>query len=150
VTKSYDNDLSAALSELKRLITVREDMEAQIARQKRKVAALQELVESDESGTKALKLVDGVTDACRTVLRAAGRPLLPSEVRDGVLKLGLTSQINLLASVYTVLRRLKFSGEVIEGFQAYRNPVGSAVMAYRWAGPMRKLGYPNYTNTQKE
>ncbi len=148
MTQQYENDLSTALAELNQLMASREALEAQIARQKRKVAALQELVESND-GTKVVKLVDGVTDACRTVLRASGRPLLPIEVRDGVLRLGVPSQANLLASVYTVLRRLKLSGEVIEDFEASRNPGGSAVMAYRWVGPIQTLGYPNPTNTQK-
>jgi len=137
------------LTELKRLIAAQDRLETQIAKQKKKVAALQELMEANDANIRVVKLVDGVTDACRTVLRAAGRPLLPIEVRDGVLRLGLPSQANLLASVYTVLRRLKVSGEVMEDFETYRNPEGSAVMAYRWIGPIQKLGFPNPTNTQK-
>jgi hypothetical protein len=75
--------------------------------------------------------------------------LLAIEVRDGVERLGLPPQANLLASVYTVLRRLKMAGEVVEDFEAHRNPGGSAVMAYRWVGPVQRLGYSNPTSTQK-
>jgi len=149
VTERYKSDLADAVGELNRLIAQREELEGRIARQKRKVAALQDLVQAGEGGVPTEKLVSGVTDACRTVLRAAGRPLLPIEVRDGVERLGLPQQANLLASVYTVLRRLELAGEVVEDFETHRNPGGSAVKAYRWAGPLQRLGHPNPTNTQK-
>jgi NADPH-dependent ferric siderophore reductase len=149
VAERYKSDLEEATSKLNDLLVFRETLEARIAKQKKIVAALRELVKSDEEVPTGERLVDGITDACRTVLRAAGRPLLPIEVRDGVQMLGLPPQENLLASVYTVLRRLKQSGEVLEDFDTHRNPGGSAVMAYRWADPISKLGYPNPTNTQK-
>lgn len=149
VTKRYKDDLANSLAELARLMAQREELEARIAREKKKVAALHDLVGADEDGAPPEGLVSGVTDACRTVLRAAGRALLPIEVRDGVERLGLPQQANLLASVYTVLRRLELAGEVVEDFEAHRNPGGSAVKAYRWAGPVQRLGYPNPTNTQK-
>ena len=151
MAKRYKVDLEAAIGELSHLLAQREELEARIARQKRKVAALQELArEEDEDAPSPARLVDGVTDACRTVLRAAGRPLLPIEVRDGAERLGLPPQANLLASVYTVLRRLEQFGEVVGDFSAHRNPGGSAVKAYMWAGPVSRLGYPNPTNSQKK
>lgn len=152
MTQRYSEDLVKASAELDRLTAEREHLEARIARQKKIVAALRELVE-EESGTipqSYEQLAIGITDACRTVLRAAGRSLLPIEVRDGVQRLGLPPQANILASVYTVLRRLKLSGEVIEEFDTYRNPGGSAVAAYRWAGPMQKLGYTVLGNSRKK
>jgi len=127
--------LEAATSALNQFLVQREELEARIARQKRKVAALRELVkEEDEDVSSSARLVDGVTDACRTVLRAANKPLLPIEVRDGVERLGLPPQANLLASVYTVLRRLEQANEVVADFNACRNPGGSSVKAYRWVG----------------
>ena len=149
VTERYRDDLANALADLTRLIAQREELEARIARQKKKVAALHDLVGAGEDGAPPEGLVNGITDACRTVLRAAGKPLLPIEVRDGVERLGLPPQADLLASVYTVLRRLELAGEVVEDFEAHRNPGGSAVKAYRWAGPVQRLGYPNMANTQK-
>jgi hypothetical protein len=149
VTEQYKDDLANALGELTRLTAQREELEARIARQKKKVAALHDLVGATEDGAPPERLVRGVTDACRTVLRAAGKPLRPIEVRDGVERLGLPPQANLLASVYTVLRRLELAGEVVEDFEANCNPGGSAVKAYRWAGPVQRLGYSNGTNTQK-
>jgi len=149
VTQRYKDDLTDALGELNLLIAQREELEARIARQKKKVAALHDLVGAGEDAAPPEGLVSGITDACRTVLRAAGKPLLPIEVRDGVERLGLPPQANLLASVYTVLRRLELAGEVVEDFETHRNPGGSAVKAYRWAGPVQRLGHPNPTNTQK-
>lgn len=150
VTERYKSDLAEAIGELNNLMLGREELEARIARLKKKVAALRELVEASEDARPSERLVDGVTDACRTVLRAAKRPLLPIEVRDEVQRLGLPEQSNLLASVYTVLRRLKQTGEVAEDFTTHRNPGGSAVAAYMWAGPVQRLGYPNPTNTRKK
>lgn len=150
MTQRYSDDLGQALAELNRLMTFRENLEAQIAKQKKKVAALQDLVEVDEDGSPPARLVSGITDACRTVLRAAGKPLLPIEVRDGVERLGLPPQANLLASVYTVLRRLELAGEVVQDFEANLQPGGSAVKAYRWAGPVQRLGYPSPTSSPKK
>lgn len=148
VTQRYETDLAAALSGLNQLIASREELEGEIARQKRKVAALRELVGA-EAGWEAAKLAHGLTDACRTVLRAAGRPLLPVEVKEGVERLGVSPQENLLASVYTVLRRLKLANQVIE-VEAHRNPGGSAVMGYSWAGPMQTLGYTVLPGNRKK
>ncbi len=138
VTQRYKNELVEAVAELDSLVAAREELETKIAKQKRRVAALHELVEADEDGPPSSVLVDGITDACRTVLRAAEKPLLPIEVRDRVQKLGLPPQVNLLASVYTVLRRLKESGEVVEGFDFHLQPGGSAPASYEWANIARK------------
>ena len=150
MAERYKSDLEDATAKLNNLLVFREDLEARIAKQKKIVAALRELVKSDDEVPTTDRLVRGITDACRTVLRAAGRPLLPIEVRDGVESLGVPPQANLLASVYTVLRRLELAGEAVEDFEANRNPAGNAVKAYRWAGPMQSLGYPNPTNFRKK
>jgi hypothetical protein len=111
----------------------RNDLETRIAKQKKIVAALAELSRTDDDSPDLTGLVDGVTDACRTVLRAAEAPLLPIEVRDRVQALGLPPQSNLLASVHTVIRRLVAANEVEEV-----NPEGgSGPVAYRWKNPLR-------------
>jgi len=55
----------------------------------------------------------GLTEACRTVLRSAGRPLTALELRDRLVSVGfdLERYSNALASVHTVLKRLTESGE---------------------------------------
>jgi hypothetical protein len=55
----------------------------------------------------------GITDACRMVLRAARRPLTPSEIRDQLEAMGLdvSRYSNQLAPIHTVLKRLHGAGE---------------------------------------
>ena len=112
VTNKYKTDLAQALVELERLISTRIDLETQIAKQKKKVAALHELAETDEDAPAISGLVEGITDAVRTVFRAAEKPLNPAEVRSRVEALGLPPQKNLLASIHTVIKRLLDSGEI--------------------------------------
>jgi len=149
MTRNYESDLKRAVEELGKLEARRERIEIEIAKSKKRVAALSDLVVAEGGSGAGVGLVQGLTDACRTVLRAAGRSMLPIEVRDAVLRLGLPDQVNLLASVYTALRRLKEMGEVVEDPYCHRNPGGSSVLGYQWAGPVQRLGYPNPTNTQK-
>jgi ATP-dependent 26S proteasome regulatory subunit len=127
VTNKYRTDLVEAINELQRLEAASFEMETQIAKQKKKVAALHELAEMDDEGPAPIGLVQGITDACRTVFRAAEKPLYPVEVKSRVEALGLPPQQNLLASVHTVIRRLLAANEVEEV-----NPEGgSGPVAYR-------------------
>jgi hypothetical protein len=137
VTKSYSADLKQALRELLLMSTERAQLETKIAKQKKRVAALYELVQTDEDGTGIGGLVEGITDACRVVLRAAEKPLTPAEVRDGVQSLGLPPQANLLASVHTTLKRMKDAGEVKEVTHSLES--GGVGAAYRWADDGRTL-----------
>ena len=130
VTNKYRADLLAAINELSRLQADYFKMETQIAKQKKKVAALYELAEVDDEAAAPAGLVQGITDACRTVFRAAEKPLLPTEVKSRVEALGLPPQQNLLASVHTVIRRLLAANELEEV-----NPQsGSGPVAYRSKG----------------
>ncbi len=133
MTQRYKRDFEEAVAKLEALEAEREGLEITIAKQKKRVAALHELVQTDDDGPMLSGLVDGITDACRVVLRAANRPLLPIEIRDKVQELGLPPQSNLLASIYTTLRRMRDAGEIREVFEPVQ-PGGSAVAAYKWAG----------------
>ena len=57
----------------------------------------------------------GLTDACRVVLKNAGRAMTPIEVRDRLEAIGfdLGRYTNSLAAVHTVLKRLNQSQEVL-------------------------------------
>ena len=57
----------------------------------------------------------GLTDACRVVLRGAGRAMTPTEIRDRLAAIGvdLTKYVNTLAAIHTVLKRLNESKEVL-------------------------------------
>lgn len=56
----------------------------------------------------------GLTDACRTVLRNAGTPMTPSEVRDRLQGIGydLSSYSNALSAIHTTLKRLAEAEEL--------------------------------------
>ena len=114
MTKQYKADLVEAVEELEKMAAEKQRLELSIARQKKRVAALIELANDEEDAEAPTGLVEGITDACRTVLMAAEKPLSPAEVRDRVESLGLRSQKNLLASVYAVLRRLPKSDAHVE------------------------------------
>jgi hypothetical protein len=127
VTSNYKADLTIALNELLEMESDRFELETRIAKQKKRIAALSELAHADDEGPAPTDLVQGITDACRTVFRATEKPLLPIEVKNGVEALGLPPQQNLLASVHTVIRRLLAAREVEE----VPPSSGSGPIAYR-------------------
>jgi hypothetical protein len=55
----------------------------------------------------------GLTDGCRMVLMASGRPMTPTDVRDalGACGFDMSKYTNDLAAVHTVLKRLNDAGE---------------------------------------
>ncbi|MGB0109898.1 MAG: hypothetical protein WA350_11070 [Candidatus Sulfotelmatobacter sp.] len=130
MTKNYNNDLKQALRDLLLMASERAQLETKIAKQKKRVAALYELVQTDEDGPALSGLVEGISDACRVVLRAAEKPMTPAEVRDAIQGLGLPPQANLLASVHTTLKRMKDAGEVKEVMQPLES--GGTGAAYTW------------------
>jgi hypothetical protein len=77
----------------------------------------------------------GLTDACRTVLRNAGGPMTPVEVRDRLRGIGvdLSRYSNDLAAVHTTLKRLNEAGEI-------RFLASGGTRAYIWERPARAAG----------
>jgi hypothetical protein len=112
VTKNYTTDLKEALGQLLLMASEREQLETKIAKQKKRVAALYELVQADDDSLALSGLVEGITDACRVVFRSAEKPLSAGEVRDRVQALGLPPQANLLASIHTTIKRMREAGEI--------------------------------------
>ena len=57
----------------------------------------------------------GLTDACRVVLKNAGKPMTPTDVRDRLEAIGvdLSKYTHSLAAVHTVLKRLNQAQEVL-------------------------------------
>ena len=78
----------------------------------------------------------GLTDACRTVLRNAGVPMTPVEIRDRLQGIGvdLSKYSSSLAAVHTTLKRLNEAGEV--RFIASAG-AGGGRRAYIWQRPSR-------------
>lgn len=71
----------------------------------------------------------GLTDACRSVLRNAGGPMTPAEIRDRLAAIGfdLGAYSNALAAIHTTLKRLAEAGEL---HQAVISPPGK--LTYIW------------------
>ena len=89
----------------------------------------------------------GLSDACRTVVRNAGIPMTPMEVRDRLKGIGfdLSRYSNDLAAVHTTLKRLNDSEElrlaVTPGKAAYiwNRPPKAALLGPDAAQVMREL-----------
>lgn len=130
MAKHHKEELKQEQARLTRMESEFAQLQIRIAKQKRRVAALAELADDTEDAEPPVGLVAGLTDACRTVLMGAERPLWPVEVKERVLALGVNPGANILASVYTILRRLHASGEI----QEVTDPdgTGSTVPAYQW------------------
>jgi hypothetical protein len=138
-------ELSNAINELAGLLDRKEGLEIAIAKQRRKVAAWQELCAADDDAATIdpalvacsdalLDMLDlgGLTDACRTVLRAARdewMTLYEIQVRLRELGFSLEKYKAPAASIATTVNRLVDSGDV----QIDRQRGGAAV-AYKWAG----------------
>jgi hypothetical protein len=79
---------------------------------------LAELAQSIATLTKLLGLTPtvpmGLTDAVRLVVRGAGVPMTPIEVRDRLAGIGfdVSKYVNDLAAVHTILKRLNEAGEL--------------------------------------
>jgi hypothetical protein len=105
--RPYAEALAAARAELESMLAKRDALDVRIARLRQSIAALAALC--DEPASQDL----GLTDAVRTVLRGSVEALAPTELKDRLDGLGvdISSHVNGLASVHTVLKRLVQSGE---------------------------------------
>jgi hypothetical protein len=104
----YRSALKAAREELELSRAERHALDSRIARLQHTVASLEALCDETPS------FGEGLTEACRTVLKAAGQPMTALDVKAqlGALGLAIGKYSNPLASVHTVLKRLAHSGEV--------------------------------------
>ena len=113
--------LENARAELADLEIQREAIEKRIGQIKRTILATEPLaieatrlqgIGSDAAMAEIQAM--GITDACREVLRSAGKSLAPLEVRDALVARGvdLSAQSNAMASIHAVLKRLHEQGQV--------------------------------------
>ena len=78
----------------------------------------------------------GLTNACRTAFRAAGkRGLMPTEVRSSLQQLRFPTRThkNILSSIHTVIKRLEKGGEIRKAMHDLHDEQDKSV--YQWAGP---------------
>jgi hypothetical protein len=106
----YRRALDAAVREYEKAIADRTQLDARIAQLQHSIAALTRLCGFEPT------VSFGLTDACRLVLRNAAEPLTATQVRDRLVSIGLdlARYSNPLASIHTVLRRMRDGGEIVE------------------------------------
>ena len=96
------------------------ELESEDAKLQPKIVALAQALDEDlnPNGPLGLYLAEisasGLTEGVRTILRAVNVCRTPTEIRDGLLRLGydLSGYNNVLASIHTILGRLRESGEI--------------------------------------
>ena len=126
MTDDYKRALDAAVREYEELGRQRSVLDARLTQLAQSIGTLCKLC------GLAPAMPWGLTDACRTILRNAGVPMSPTEVRDRLFAIGfdLSKYSNELAAIHTVLRRLNDSGEV-------RFIAAPGKHLYRWNAPPR-------------
>jgi len=142
MVRKYKTDLEEARQKLADLFRQREALEVKIARQQRNVAALATLADESEEADVILEMnMGGLTEACCTVLRAAGvRGLTPLEVRQELrnFHFPIDDYKSAIASIHTVLKRLDYGGKVRAITRDLRDGKGPE-SAYQWIGGKAEL-----------
>jgi hypothetical protein len=135
----YRRALESAIKEYERLKNERDALETRLAQLRQTIAGLGPLCElPSRNAPPPLEL--GLTDACRSALRASMAGLSAAEVRDriGGLGIDLERYSNLLASIHIVLKRLVAAGEAF----SYRGRDGKPVYAWKRAAiPIAVTGH---------
>jgi hypothetical protein len=114
-TDDYRRALDAAVREYEQLTADRAQLDARISQLQHSIAALTKLCGFEPT------VPLGLTDACRLALRNAPTPLTALELRDRLASIGidLSKYSNPLASIHTVLRRMREAGEIVERNREY-------------------------------
>ena len=104
----YRRALEAAVKEYESLGEERQRIDKRLAELAQTISTLSRLC----GITPTVSM--GLSDACRMVLRNAGLPMTPAELRDRLLAIGidLSGYANALATIHTTLKRLNDAGEL--------------------------------------
>jgi hypothetical protein len=105
----YKSALDAAVHEYEELGRQRKEIDERLAQLEQTIGTLNRLCGFVPT------VYWGLTDACRVVLKGAGYPMTPLEVRDRLEAIGfdLSKYSNSLAAIHTVLKRLNEGGEIL-------------------------------------
>src|SRR3954470_16045573 len=107
-TNDYRRALATAIREYEALGQQRQDVDKRLAEVAQTIGTLSRLCGLIPT------VPIGLTDACRLVVRGAGVPLTPTDVRQRLESIGfdLSKYQNDLAAIHTILKRLNDSGEL--------------------------------------
>ena len=129
-TDEYRLALDAAIGEYELLGQKRREIDQRLAQLAQTIGTLNRLCGFVST------VFWGLTDACRVVLKGAGHPMTPMEVRDRLEAIGfdLSKYSSSLAAIHTVLKRLHEAGELLF------IELASGKFAYEWLqAPTRAL-----------
>jgi hypothetical protein len=129
MSSKYKDDLEHENQILKKLLEEREHTEVLIARQRRRIASLSQLISDDAKPSAADDL--GLTEACRSAFRNSEKEWLEmSDIMAGLRQIGvpLHTYKNAAASVTTTVARMVTAGE------ATMVRVTGGGKAYKWIG----------------
>lgn len=109
MTEDYRRALETAVHEYEALGLKRREVDQRLAEVAQTIGTLSRLC----GLTPTVPM--GLTNAIRLVVRGAGVPMTPIDVRDRLQAIGfdLTKYINDLAAIHTILKRLNDSGELL-------------------------------------
>jgi hypothetical protein len=110
--QDYKKAFAQAQADLEKLTEEREEIDRKISKLKQAIIGLAPLADDDTITMGQLWVPEwtaiGITDMIREILSSAEKPLTPVEVRDRLLQMKpeMKEQVNLMASIHTVLKRL--------------------------------------------
>jgi cob(I)alamin adenosyltransferase len=109
VSDDYRKALEAACREYEQVAAEHARLETRLGQLKQTIGTLNKLCGFEATVPWSL------TDACRVILRSAGRPMTAIEVRNSLDAAGLdfTRYSNALSAIHTVLKRLVEGGQVV-------------------------------------
>jgi hypothetical protein len=127
--EDYRKALDSACREYEALTEQRNDIDKRMAQLAQSIGSLTKLCGFEPT------VPWGLTDAVRMVLKAAGHPLTPVEMRAQLEAMGidLSKYSSDLAAIHTVVKRLIDAGEA--GFVA-----GWGKPRYQWTGSLPQVG----------
>jgi hypothetical protein len=125
----YRQALEAAVREYEDLGRQRQDIDNRMAQLAQTISSLNRLCGFTTN------VFWGMTDACRVVLRNAGHPMTPTEVRDRLEAIGLdlSKYSSSLSAVHTVVKRL------VEAQEVRQVELEIGRFAYEWQRPPKNL-----------
>jgi hypothetical protein len=142
------HELGLAVLQLKSLLAQKEALEVKIAKQRQKVAAWEILANTDDGSPsdttvylESLIDIEGLSDACRTVMRASSLEwMTTSDIQRDLREIGFPLEKYKApnGAITTTVNRMSVGADPVVIAKRSSNP---NVTFYKWVGP--KYGAPN-------